>query len=187
LDTIIIPRNTLVVLCGPAGCGKSTFAARHFLPTQAVSSDYCRALVSDDPTDQGVSGHAFDLMHFIIDRRLYLGRLTVADATNLRREDRRAMARIARWHLFNTAAIIFDIPLDVCLARNRARDRVVPEGALRAQHDLLTETLRTINREGFNYVYVLGETTQSEVGVKVGRFVNRPPARPAPAPRRGGA
>jgi protein phosphatase len=179
LDTIIIPGNTLVVLCGPAGCGKSTFATKHFPPTQVVSSDICRALVSDDPANQGVSGHAFDLMHFIIEKRLYLGRLTVADATNLKREDRRPIVKIARWYRFNRAAIIFNIPLDVCLARNRARDRVVPEEALRAQYDLLMKTLQTIDREGYNYVYVLDQSAQSNVTVKVGRVVNRPPARPA--------
>jgi protein phosphatase len=75
LKEIILPRNTLVLLCGPAGCGKSTFAARHFLPTQIVSSDECRALVSDDPVNQAVSGHAFDLMHFIVDYRLVVGRV----------------------------------------------------------------------------------------------------------------
>jgi protein phosphatase len=183
LNTIIIPRNTLVVLCGPAGCGKSTFAAKHFLPTQAVSSDHCRALVSDDPANQAVSGHAFELLHFIIEKRLYLGRLSVADATNLKREDRKPLIKIARWYYYNTAAIIFNIPLEVCLARNRARDRKVPEEALMAQYELLMKTLQTINREGFNYVYVLDELTQSTVGVRVGRIVNPRAARPAPKRR----
>lgn len=171
------------MLCGPAACGKSSFAARHFLPTQVVSSDHCRALVSDDPTNQGVSGHAFELMHFIIEKRLYLSRVTVADATNLKREDRKAVTKIARWYNFSTAAIIFNIPLDVCLARNRARDRVVPEEALVAQYDLLMNTLQTINREGFNYVYVLDEQVQSNVAVKVDRLINRPTARQAPSER----
>jgi protein phosphatase len=187
LDTIIIPRNTLVVLCGPAACGKSTFASKHFLPTQVVSSDHCRALVSDDPTNQAVSGHAFDLMHFIIEERLYLGRLTVADATNLKREDRKPLIKIAHRYGFNAAAIIFNIPLDVCLARNSARDRVVPEAALRAQYDLLMRTLQTINREAFDYVYVLDETAQSSVSVRPGRFVNRRSAPAAPYVRGGDA
>lgn len=167
------------MLCGPAGCGKSTFAAKHFLPTQVVSSDNCRALICDDPTHQGVSGHAFDLMHFIIEKRLYLGRLTVADATNLRREDRKAMTRMARWYRFNRAAIVFDVPLELCLARNKSRDRVVPEEALRAQYDLLVRTLRTIDKEGYNYVYVLDESAQSDAKVEVGPSINRRPARPA--------
>jgi protein phosphatase len=122
-------------------------------------------------------------MHFIIEKRLYLARFTIADATNLKREDRKPFIKIARWYNYNTAAIIFNIPLEVCLARNRARERKVPEEALRAQYELLVKTLQTINREGFDYVYVLGEQTQSTVGVRVGRFVNRRAARPAPKPR----
>ena len=119
-------------------------------------------------------------MHFIIEKRLYLTRLTVADATNLKREDRKPLIKIARWYNFNTAAIIFNIPLEVCLARNRARARVIPEEALIAQYELLVKTIQTINREGFDYVYVLDERSQSSVSVKVGRFLNRRAARQAP-------
>jgi len=173
LNKIVFPRNTLVLLCGPAGCGKSTFAAKHFLPTQIVSSDHCRALISDDPANQGVTGHAFDLMHFIIEKRLRLGRLTVADATHLKREDRKPVIKIARRFGFNAAAIVFNIPLELCIARNRARARRVPEGALRAQYDLLINTAVTIRREGFDYVSVLDEISQSEASVKIARPANR--------------
>ena len=176
LQKILIPRNTLVMLCGPAGCGKSTFAAKHFLKTQIVSSDDCRAIVCDDSANQSISGHAFDLMYFIMEKRLRLGRLTVADATNLKREDRKPVIKIARGFGFNSAALVFNTPLDVCLARNRARTRVVPEDALRAQYDLLTDTLRTIRREGFDYVYVLDEIAQSQSQVRITRYINRPPA-----------
>lgn len=165
------------MLCGPAGCGKSTFAAKHFSPTQIVSSDQCRALVSDDATNQGVSGHAFDLMYFIMEKRLGLRRLTVADATHLKREDRKPVIKIARRFGFSAAAIVFKIPLELCLTRNLARERVVPEDALRAQYDLLINTMRTIRREGFDYVYALDEIAQSEATVRVAPRVNRPPAR----------
>jgi predicted kinase len=168
LNRIFIPRNTLVVLCGPAGCGKSTFAARHFLATQIVSSDDCRARVSDDPTNQGVSGHAFDLLYFIIEKRLTLERLTAADATNLDRRDRKSLVKIARWFDFNAAILVFDIPLEVCLARNANRARKVPEDALRRQFETLEATLTSIDREGFDYVYVLDEREQDTVKVEVG-------------------
>ncbi|HSB11656.1 MAG TPA: AAA family ATPase [Blastocatellia bacterium] len=160
------------MLCGPAGSGKSTWASKHFLPTQVVSSDKCRGLVFDDPADQGVSADAFDLMHFIIDTRLRLGRLTIADATNLRREHRRALTRIARRHHFNSAAVVFDMPLEICLRRNAARERRVPQAALMSQYSLLERTLRTIRKEGFNYVYVLDEPAQSAAIVRIGRYVS---------------
>jgi len=167
-ERIFIPQNTLVALCGPAGCGKSTFAARHFFATQTVSSDQCRALVSDDPANQAISDHAFDLMHFIIEKRLTLGRLTVADATNLDRRDRSALIKIACWFGFNAAAIVFKIPLEICLARNAARPRKVPEDALRRQYEMLEATLITIDREGFDYVYALDERNQEIVMIETG-------------------
>lgn len=173
LNEIVIPRNTLIVLCGPAASGKSTWAAKHFLPTQVVSSDECRALVFDDAANQSVSQHAFDLMHFIIAKRLTLGRLTVADATNLKREHRKKLLRIAWKHRFNTAVIVFNIPIDRCLERNANRTRSVPRDALSDQHALLEKTLRKINEEGFNYVCVLDENSQLSATVKVRRHFNR--------------
>ena len=177
MTQIALPRNTLVVLVGPAGCGKSTFAARHFLPTQVVSSDECRALISDDPTNQQVSGDAFDLMKFIIEKRLMLGKLTAADATHLSKESRRPMIRLAERFGFNSAALVFDVPLEVCLARNAGRRRVVPEEALARQHADLKNALRTIKREGFNYVYLLDQEEQREATVVVKRRATPPNTR----------
>jgi predicted kinase len=173
LNEILIPRNTLIVLCGPAGCGKSIWAARHFLSAQVVSSDECRAMIFDDPADQFVNQHAFDLMHFIIEKRLMLGRLTVADATNLRREHRTTLIRIAKRFHFNTAAIVFNVPIETCLARNAARKRTVPAAALMNQYALRERTLQTIETEGFNYVHVLDEAAQSDGKLRIGRYVSR--------------
>ena len=170
---IVIPRNSLVVLCGPAGCGKSTFAAKHFLPTQVVSSDDCRAQLSDDATNQEITVLAFQLMHFIVESRLRLGRLTVADATNLKREDRRPMIELANRVGFNLAAIVFNVSLDICLARNAGRARTIPSEAIRAQHSLVQPTLASIKHEGFHYAFVLDERQQGLVEIEVGTKVRR--------------
>jgi 3' terminal RNA ribose 2'-O-methyltransferase Hen1 len=96
---LAIPDFALVVLIGSTGSGKSTFAAKHFLPTEVISSDRCRALVSDDETDQGVSADAFDLVREIAGKRLKHRKLTVIDATNVRAADRKAWVELARkWH-----------------------------------------------------------------------------------------
>jgi protein phosphatase len=175
LNEIFIPRNTLIVLCGPAGCGKSTWAARHFSPTQIVSSDQCRALVSDDPANQQATPQAFQLLNFILQKRLELRRLTVADATSLTPQDRKPFLRLARRFNFHAAVVVFDIPLEVCFARNSQRVRVVPSDAIAEQYALLKATLSTIDSEGFDVVYVLDESMQSETRVKVGRAVSRRP------------
>lgn len=61
---------SLVVLIGASGSGKSTFARRHFKPTEIISSDFCRGLVADDENDQSASGDAFDVLHYIAGKRL---------------------------------------------------------------------------------------------------------------------
>src|SRR5437016_4381781 len=94
-----IPDFSLVVLIGATGSGKSSFAAKHFRPTEVISSDYCRGLVGDDETDQSVTVDAFDLLRTIAEKRLKHRRLTVIDATNVRAADRRGWIEVARrWH-----------------------------------------------------------------------------------------
>src|SRR5262249_25146771 len=92
------PDFSLVVLIGASGSGKSSFAARHFTPTEVLSSDRCRGWVSDDETDQGATKDAFDILHFIAGKRLAARRLTVVDATNVRPEDRKLLVELAPRH-----------------------------------------------------------------------------------------
>lgn len=91
MTTVKIPELSLVVLIGASGSGKSTFANRHFRPTEVLSSDFCRGLVSDDENDQTVTSDAFDVLRFIAGKRLAASRLTVIDATNVQPESRRPL------------------------------------------------------------------------------------------------
>jgi protein phosphatase len=170
---LLIPRNTMIVLCGPAGCGKSTFAAKHFQPTEIVSSDHCRAMICDDPTNQAVSADAFELMRVILEKRLAVGRLSVADATHLDRSGRTVLTKLGRAFSYNMAVIAFDVSLETCLGRNAGRKRIVPEDAVRRQHTQLERTLRSLPDEDFDQVFVLNEDVQSRVAVRIGRRVHR--------------
>jgi len=94
--TLKFPELSLVVLMGASGSGKSTFARRHFLATEILSSDACRGLVSDDESSIDASKDAFDVLHFIAGKRLARGRLTVIDATNVQSESRAPLVALAR-------------------------------------------------------------------------------------------
>src|SRR5262245_9749788 len=88
---LTIPELSFVVLIGVSGSGKSTFAKKHFKPTEILSSDYCRGLVSDDENCQGATRDAFEVLHFIARKRLAAGKLTVVDATNVQAESRKPL------------------------------------------------------------------------------------------------
>ncbi|MFI9002905.1 polynucleotide kinase-phosphatase [Streptomyces sp. NPDC053541] len=148
---------SLVVLVGATGSGKSTFARRHFKPTEIVSSDFCRGLVADDENDQSASKDAFDVLHYIAGKRLAAGRLTVVDATNVQREARRQLVQLAREHDVLPIAIVLDLPEEVCAARNAARpDRAhLPRHVVQRHRRELRRSLKGLEREGFRKVHVL--------------------------------
>jgi protein phosphatase len=119
-NLITIPELALVVLVGPSGAGKSTFARKHFRPTEVLSSDFCRALVSDDENDQSATTTAFEILHFIASKRLKAGKLTVVDATNVQTEARKPLVALAREHHVIPVAIVFNVPTRLCEDRNRS-------------------------------------------------------------------
>ncbi|CAB1055890.1 Putative phosphatase [Olavius sp. associated proteobacterium Delta 1] len=153
---IKLPELSLVVMIGPSGSGKSTFASKYFLPTEIVSSDSCRGMISDDENDQTITSEAFDLVHTIIRKRLALGRLTVVDATNVQREARKPLVSIARKYHCLPVAIIFDFPEKICKARNQQRkDRNFGPHVIRQQRSQLRRSIKGLKREGFRHIFTI--------------------------------
>ena len=153
---ITIPELSLVVLVGVSGSGKSTFAARHFRPTEVLSSDACRGLVSDDENDQSATDAAFEVLHFIAGKRLAAGKLTVVDATNVQPESRRALLQVAKGHHTLAVAIVLDVPREVADERNAARpERDFGPHVVRNQRSALRRSMKGLRREGFSKVIVL--------------------------------
>lgn len=160
---ITIPKLSLVVLVGPSGSGKSTFARKHFAPTEVLSSDACRAMVSDDENDQSVTSDAFELLRFIAAKRLALGRLTVVDATNVQPEARKPLVELARQYHCLPVAIVLNLPERLCQDRNRLRaGRDFGPHVVRNQHSQLRRSLRGLGREGFRHVFILGSPEEAD-------------------------
>jgi protein phosphatase len=153
---IKIPELALVVLVGASGSGKSSFAARHFLRTEVVSSDFCRGLVSDNENDQAATQDAFDVLHYIAGKRLNAGKLTVVDATNVQPESRRSLIELARRHHVLAVAVILTVPESICHQRNESRtDRDFGPQVVHRQLDQLRRSMKGLRREGFHRVATL--------------------------------
>ncbi|WP_066939337.1 polynucleotide kinase-phosphatase [Microtetraspora fusca] len=151
-----VPEMGLVVLVGVSGSGKSTFAARHFAPTQVISSDFCRGLVSDDENDQSATPDAFDLLHHIVGVRLRRGLLTVVDATNVQWDARKKLVELAKSHDVLADAIVLDVPESVAIARNAVRpDRDFGPRVVARQSKDLRRSLARMSKDGFRRVHVL--------------------------------
>jgi polynucleotide kinase-phosphatase len=155
LTELRIPESGLVVLVGVSGSGKSHFARRYFRPTQVVSSDYCRAVVSDDENDQSATADAFELLHHIVRTRLRRGLLTVVDATNVQPRSRAQLVQLAKDQDVLSVAIVLDVPESVAVARNAARtDRDLPDHVVPRQRRELRRGMRDLHRV-FKRAYVL--------------------------------
>ena len=153
---IKIPDLSLVILIGASGSGKSSFARAHFLPTEVISSDFCRGLVSDDENNQAATTDAFEVLHFIAAKRLAAGKLTVIDATNVQTEARKPLIALAREYHCLPVALVLDMPERVCQDRNVSRpDRSFGPHVVRNHIKNLRQSLRGLEREGFRHVFVL--------------------------------
>src|SRR6476619_2657998 len=151
---ITIPELSLVLLIGPSGSGKSTFAASHFRPTEVLSSDFCRGLVSDDENDQAATNAAFEILHFIAAKRLAAGKLTVVDATNVQVEARKPLVALAREYHVIPVAIVFNLSERLCQDRNSDRpDRNFGPHVIRQQSQQLRRSIRNLKREGFRHIF----------------------------------
>ena len=165
--TLTIPEPALIALVGPSGSGKSTFAARHFKPTEVVSSDRCRGMVCDDETEQGVNDQAFAVVHAIARARLSLLKSVVIDATNVQPESRAKLIELAREADLFAVAIVLDVPTRVCEDRNALRpDRRFGPHVVRGHANTLRRSIKDLRSEGFKSVWTLKHEEIDDVTIE---------------------
>ena len=151
-----IPEFALIAMVGISGSGKSSFARKHFKPTEVLSSDVFRGMISDDENDQTVTGDAFDALYYLARKRLSHMKTTVIDATNVQVSARKQILRLAKEYDVLPACIVLNLPKAVCEQRNAERsDRQFGSHVLRNQSSALRRSIRRLRKEGFRYVYVL--------------------------------
>ena len=118
-----------------------------------MASDEIRRLLSDDPENQNIHRRVFAVLRDLLKQRIELGRpITYIDATNLTPYERRPYIELGILYDCDVDAIFFDIPLEECQRRNRARNRVVPDDVIAQMSARLVPP--TVD-EGFRRVMVV--------------------------------
>jgi len=171
-------RPSIVLLCGPAACGKSTFAQRHFRPTHIISSDWARGRVCDDERDQRFNTQAFALVRCLTELRLGLNRLCVVDSTALAPPHRREFVELAKRFQVPSVIFLFDVPLETCIERDRLRERSVGAAVIERHYLAFGQTKKDIRQEGFDQIIELGDSDLDKVQIEI---VFRPISQSAPA------
>ncbi len=179
MSTLHLPPAGIVLLVGPSNSGKTTLLTQlvqenQILPSEVVSSDQFRVLVSDvefiswngRPKEesealfneyQQISGAAFDAMDYVISKRCKLNKLTFIDATHLREEEHEKYLQIGKKFHVPVIAIVLNISETELLRRDADRDFPRGKNRIKQQYQHFKNTLRFIKKKPFRRVYMLGE------------------------------
>ncbi|HEY3823090.1 MAG TPA: ATP-binding protein [Bryobacteraceae bacterium] len=146
---VSMPRIVLAV--GLPGSGKSTYLANR--GAHPISSDAIRLQLADDEADQTLHDRVFATARYLLKQRIELQRpITYLDATNLTRRDRKPFIALARKYGCEIEALFFDIPIEVCKARNTTRVRLVPDHVL---DQMAAKLVPPSIEEGFSRIEVV--------------------------------
>lgn len=161
-ERLILPRRTLLVLCGATGCGKSRFAAQHFPATSIVSSDRCRGMICDDENNQSFNKDTFDLFYYILRKRMQNGFFCVADSTALKPFARKELRDLSRQFGYYGCLLVMVTPPELCIQRNSQRERQVAESVVHYHIGLLSQVFEQVPGEGWERVCVLQENEREK-------------------------
>jgi protein phosphatase len=168
MTALTVPKRSAIVLVGASGSGKTTFARRHFLRTQIISSDECRALLTDDENHQECSGDAFNLVYWLAETRMKRDKLTVLDSTAVEKFARERLLEIANARNFRKVVVIFDIPEELCVTRDAEREgRTVGPEVIAQQKREMAEALRNIPNEGWDEIINITPDIQEALRINI--------------------
>ncbi len=145
------PKGVVVLAIGMPGSGKTTWFGRRGITP--LSSDLLRNILFDDVEEQRYQGLVFSTLRSLLRARLIAKMpMNYVDATNLSIHERRQWIKMAKSFGYEVQAVFFDVPLEVCLDRNRQRDRSVSEDIMRKMAEKLKPP---VFEEGFEKITVV--------------------------------
>ena len=120
-------RPTLILLVGPPGSGKTTYAKKYIAEhgnTIHLSSDKIRAELWGNEATQGDNNKVFSLMQSRAIEALNNGQSVVYDSSNVTRKDRSYIISLCPKFVKIEAHVVW-ASIETCIERDAARERTV--------------------------------------------------------------
>lgn len=146
--------NTLIIMCGLPGSGKSTIAKKISEKTgiRIFCMDDIREKVFHDVYNQDNGWVVFKILLKHVRRELKKGNSVIIDCTSVTKRDRKRYLDEFKGLYKNSCCIFLNTSLDECKARNKKRDKTIPEERI----DHFNDKLQTPSYdEGFTYLEVI--------------------------------
>jgi len=130
-------------MIGVPGAGKTTLALKIAEKGfKYINADSIREELYGNAAEQGDKEEVFGLFFKRLEELMKDGVDVIIDNTNLNPKQRKPILdRAERFGYADVQLWLMDVPLDLCLERNKMRERVVPE-------DIVANMFMELNRSG---------------------------------------
>ncbi len=148
---------------GVSGSGKSTYLKKYVIENNFtyICPDEIREELTGDAADQSENKKVWEIAYEKLEYAINKKENIIFDSTMVNKKSREEFVKFVKnkteQNEYVLKALVFKVPLDLCIDRNSKRERKVPEEVIKRQYEMLTNYKPEI-KEGFHFLEIIQNT-----------------------------